>query len=120
VCTVKHLYDRWFLHKDGKLSVPAEPLLYVPTHPGREMEKDLKDAGIEKTTAEGKVDFHAYRTAYTTFVVESGANVKEAQTLLRHSSPDITMNVYARTREDRLVELAERIGIAALGQKSVH
>ena len=34
----------------------------------------------------------------------------EAQSLLRHSTPELTMNVYARARSERLGELADRVG----------
>ena len=34
-------------------------------------------------TDEGKLDFHALRTTFTTLVLESGATVKEMQTLCR-------------------------------------
>ena len=72
--------------------------------------KDLAAAGIPKVTAEGKIDFHALRTAYTTFVFEAGASVKEAQSLARHSTPDLTLNVYARSRSVRLTEIATAVG----------
>ncbi len=42
------------------------------------------------------VDFHALRTTYITLVVKSGASVKEAQELARHSDPKLTMNVYTK------------------------
>ncbi len=89
---------------------PDDPLVYLPSHPSREMDKDLEAAGIPKVTAEGKLDFHALRTAYVTFLLESGATVKEAQALARHSNPELTMNVYGRTRAGRLVEVTEKVG----------
>ena len=94
---------------------PADPLLRVPSHPARDFDKDLKRAGVEKVTDEGKLDFHACRVAYTTFVVEAGATVKEAQTLLRHSTPQITMDIYARARNGRLSEVAEMVAKRILG-----
>ena len=119
--------------KDGFLHVPTvvldellavskdkaagDRLLAVPTHTARSLDIDLERAGIEKSTDEGTVDFHALRVTYTTLVIESGANVKEAQTMLRHASPDMTMNVYARTRQDSLPRLAESIG-ETLGSQS--
>ena len=42
-------------------------------------------------------------------MVESGANLKEAQTLMRHSTPQLTMNTYARARADRLHSVAEAV-----------
>lgn len=50
---------------------PTDPLLNVPRNTAGLVYKALAAAGIPKTTAEGKVDFHALRTAYTTFVFES-------------------------------------------------
>jgi integrase len=106
------LFDRLVELAKGK--APGEALLYVPSHPARELDKDLTKAGIPKRTADGKLDFHACRVAYTTLVIEAGANVKEAQSLLRHSTPQLTMNVYARARGDRLAEVAERVGAVVM------
>jgi len=55
------------------------------------------------------VDFHASRTAYLSLVIEAVASVKEAMVLGRHSNPDLTMNTYARARENRLAELTEKV-----------
>lgn len=41
-------------------------------------------------------DFHSLRVLYVSRVVASGASVKEAQTLARHSTPLLTMNTYSR------------------------
>jgi len=96
-----------------------QPLLQVPSHPSRSLDIDLEVAGIRKWTDEGKVDFHSLRTTYTTLVVDSGANVKEAQSLLRHSTPELTMNVYARARSERLGEIADKVGECLGFEKSV-
>ena len=48
--------------------------------------------------------------AYVTLVVDSGAGAKEAQELARHSTPNLTMNVYARTQNKRLVEVVNKVG----------
>jgi hypothetical protein len=40
---------------------------------------------------------------------------KEGQALARHSTVDMTMNVYAKTRSDRLAEIAEKVGKSILG-----
>jgi len=74
------------------------------------IKRDLKLAGIPRWTPEGKVDFHACRTAYVTLVLETGASVKEAQSLARHATPNLTMNTYGRSRKGRLSELAEAVG----------
>jgi len=38
--------------------------------------------------------------------------VKEAQTLARHASPELTMNVYGVARDDRLAEAVKRVAQA--------
>ena len=106
-----------WLAESGKSKGPDEPLLYVSSHPARDLERDLKAAGIPKWTPEGKIDFHALRVAYTTLILEAGATVKEAQVLARHSTPGLTMNTYARTRMDRLHELADRTGMVISGHR---
>jgi hypothetical protein len=76
------------------------------------MDIDLEAAGIPKHAPGGKVDFHAARVAYITLVLESGVSVKEAQVLARHSTPEMTMNVYGRTRKEKLSEAVEQVAKA--------
>ena len=57
---------------------------------------DLEAAGIPYETSEGVVDFHASRGSYITHLVSSGASVKTCQTLARHSTPSLTIGVYAK------------------------
>jgi integrase len=99
-------------YKSGRPpTAPKDPLLYVPSHPARDLERDLVAAGQTKWGPGGKVDFHALRVAYVSFVLEAGATAKEAQTLARHSKPELTMNIYARARNDRLAEVAEAVAL---------
>lgn len=74
------------------------------------MDEDLKAAAIPKRTGEGKIDFHALRVCYVTLVVETGATIKEAQMFARHATPTLTMNTYARSRDERLADITEQIG----------
>jgi integrase len=89
--------------------IPERPLLYVPRDPARELDKDLRAANIPKETAEGKLDFHALRVTYINMVIDSGATVKEAQVLARHTTPELTMNVYGRAKQKRLTKAVEDI-----------
>jgi integrase len=57
---------------------------------------DLLAAGVPYETPEGVVDFHALRVAYVSNIVASGASVKVCQTLARHSTPTLTIGVYAK------------------------
>ena len=106
---VHQLYERLNRRKNARRSYPANPLLCVPAHTARAIDADLKAAGIEKWTREGKIDFHAIRVAYINFVFESNASAKETQTLARRSTLHLTMNVYGRTRDERLAAVIESI-----------
>lgn len=110
------LYAKRYSREDAKEDkIPDKPLLYVSTHPARELRKDLEDADVAyNIPGEGKVDFHSFRVTYVTLVFEAGANPKEGQTLARHASPQLTMNVYARARNERLAELVDKLGKAVL------
>jgi len=107
-------YRQSFKRANRKLRIPQNPLLYAPSHLARAMDKDLKAAGIPKHTPAGKLDFHACRVAYVSFVIEAGASVKEAQSLARHSTPNLTLNTYGRAQEQRLSELTEAVGNGVL------
>lgn len=116
--TAEELYIASFKIARKPYKAPENPLLFVPsTHLAHNLDIDLKSAGIPKLTHEGKIDFHACRVAYVTLVLESGANAKEAQSLARHSTPTLTMNIYARATKGRLAEISERVGdkIMSLG-----
>ena len=64
-------------------------------------------------------DHRQIRLGYRPFPksAEATANVKELQTLARHSTPALTLNVYAKKRDERLAEWAERIGQSVLSQR---
>lgn len=97
-----------------RLNVPDQPLLFVPTHLGEYFNQDLQKAGVPKVTPEGKLDFHALRVMYVTLVFDVDATVKEGQLLARHSTPDMTMNTYARGRMDRISMVSESVGAQVL------
>lgn len=88
------------------------PLLNAPDggHASRMLKGDLATAKIAPWTPEGRVDYHSLRGTFATLVLESGANAREAMTLLRHSTPDLTLRLYAKAREGRLTELTEKVG----------
>jgi len=94
------LRDKW------RKNAATRPLLYVPRHTARMIGEDLKAAGIK---ALGKLDFHSLRTSFISCVAAQGASVKETMTLARHSSPNLTFNIYARAEEARLAGIVEQI-----------
>ena len=112
--TAAALYRAAARRKGSTTQVPENPLLYVGSHAARDLQADLAAAGISKNAPGGKLDFHSLRTAFISRVIESGASIKEAMSLARHSSPNLTLNVYGRAREGRLAEIAEHVGAGIL------
>ena len=115
--TAAKLYEEFNARSDASLAAPERPLLYAPSHPPREMGRDLKAAGIPKIRSGEKVDSHACRGVYVSVVLEAGESVEEAQTLARHSTPDPTLNTYATARERRLAEIAEKAAERAFSER---
>ena len=110
---VKKLYASAIKQQGKRIAlkkVPENALLYVPRNCCAMLKTDLKRAGVEVLTARGKLDFHALRTAYINFVLQSKADAKTVQTLARHANFDMTLNVYGRAEEELCREAAEAVG----------
>jgi integrase len=104
------LYAKHYARLDAtKVEIPAQPLLYVPTHPTREFDKLLLLAGVPKETEDGVLVFHSLRNAFATFAGENGASFKQVQELMRHSSPQMTSR-YMRTRDEKQAKVVDAIG----------
>jgi len=63
-------------------------------------------------------DFHSLRVLFISQVVAGGASVKEAQTLARHSTPLLTMNVYSRASLLDVAGAVAGLGDLLTGQPS--
>ena len=74
----------------------GKPVFNMPQRRVAMIRFDLTAAGIEYETPSGVADFHSLRGAYVSNLVASGASVKVCQTLARHSSPSLTIGVYAK------------------------
>ena len=112
------LYKEAFSRGRAKQEFPKQPLLYVPSHPARSLDRDLKKAGIPKHNPHGKLDFHAARVAYINLLIDNGSiTPKEVQELARHSTLDMTMRVYGRTQEGRMREAVEQVGESVLSEE---
>jgi integrase len=71
------------------------PLFVVPTGLVRILDRDLKLAGIAKRDERGRtLDVHALRTTFGTLLSKGGVAPRTAQAAMRHSSLDLTMQVY--------------------------
>jgi integrase len=86
--------------KAWKLACPPNSLeLIFPNRSGnplnhnnmvnRHFNTALKKAGVER------IRFHDLRHTYASLLIEQGENIKYIQTQLGHSSPTVTLNVYA-------------------------
>ena len=74
---------------------PDMPLLRVPTGLVRILDRDLKLAGIPKRDERGwTIDVHAIRHSFGTLMSKAGVAPRTAQAAMRHSSINLTMNVY--------------------------
>jgi integrase len=83
---------------------------------GAEMlRKDLEAAGIPIKDEYGRViDFHALRHTFGSMLAAAGVHPKVAQDLMRHSTINLTMNIYTHTAlESRLDALSKLPDIKA-------
>lgn len=76
--------------------LPADALVFnVPVKLYRVLDADLRLAGIAKRDERGRsLDVHALRTTFGTLMSKSGVAPRTAQAAMRHSTIDLTMNVY--------------------------
>jgi integrase len=96
---------------DGR---PADQPIWPGTWPEKAAEMfrlDLDTAGIpyvvEGPDGPRYADFHALRHSYIALLDRSGATLKEAMQLARHSDPRLTMAVYGRAQ---LHDLGQTVG----------
>ncbi len=76
--------------------LPADtPLFNVPKGLIRILDRDLKLAGIPKRDERGRtIDVHALRHTFGTHLSKGNVMPRTAQAAMRHSTIDLTMNVY--------------------------
>lgn len=103
------LYDK-YKRNGTTISVPENPLLFVPQQVFRTIKRHYKKAGIELSNIDGVVDFHALRVTYINLVIRSGVDAKGAQTLARHSNVDLTFNTYGRANFGQMMTTIEQVG----------
>ncbi len=72
-----------------------EPLFVVADSLGKILNRDLMAAGIDKADERGRaINVHALRHTFGTLLSKGGVSPRTAQAAMRHSSIDLTMNVY--------------------------
>ncbi len=84
----------------GHSTDPATTKLFnVPDDLCKVFERDRAVAGIAKSDDRGRtVDVHALRHTFGTMLSKAGVSPRVAQAAMRHSSIDLTMNVYTDPR----------------------
>jgi hypothetical protein len=79
-------------------------LFTVPAGLVRILDRDLRLAGIPKVDERGRtVDVHAFRHTFGTLLSKGGVRPRTAQAAMRHSTIDLTMNVYT---DPKLLDVA--------------
>ena len=107
------------------------PIFNLSDRTAEMLRVDLIAAGIEYETASGVCDFHALRGCYISYLVSSGASVKVCQDLARHSTPSLTIGIYAKAAlhdiqgaleslPDQNVTITQRSTLAATGTDGRH
>jgi integrase len=77
----------------------ARPLFYVPRDFVKIFNRDLAAASIPKKDDRDRVvDLHALRHTFGTHLSKAGVAPRTAQAAMRHSSLELTMNVYTDPR----------------------
>jgi integrase len=78
------------------MRLPAgRPLFTVPRDFIKIFDRDLAAAGIAKKDERGRVvDIHALRHTFGTHLSKAGVAPRVAMAAMRHSSLDLTMNIY--------------------------
>ncbi len=82
------------------VDLPSDtPLLHVPQQLVKALDRDLAAAGIAKRDDRGRtLDVHALLHSFGTLLSAGGVTPRTAQAAMRHSSIDLTMNVYTDPR----------------------
>ena len=62
--------------------------------------------------------FHDLRSVATTALIAEGVDVKTAQTRLGHSSPQVTLGIYARATAEGDREAANKVGARGSNQRA--
>lgn len=85
--------------------VPESLVMAVPATILKTFDADLALAGIPKRDPAGRtVDLHALRHTYGTLLIRAGADIKTVQTLMRHSTPVLTLGTYVHYDRAKLRE----------------
>lgn len=106
---VADMLRQWLMTKPAR--EPVWPGKWACQRHGAEMIRiDLTAADIEYEDAHGRVaDFHALRHTFISNLARAGVHPRNAQALARHSTIDLTMNVYTHVSMTDLASDVENL-----------
>ena len=82
------------------------------------LQTDLAAAGVPYATDEGFADFHALRHLYITGLCRAGVRVSTAQALARHSTPVLTLGVYAAATDQEAARAVASLALPLASEDS--
>ena len=91
----------------GKL--PSIKAFSIPDKPSNMIKKDLAAAKIPYKTDKGQADFHSLRHSFITGLARAGVHPSVVQTLARHSTITLTMDVYTHTLREAEVDAIKKL-----------
>lgn len=97
--------------KRGQIRI-EQGLALPPIPSANTLRNDCNACGIKWDWDRSRIDFHSLRVSFVTGLGDVGTSLTKAQKLARHSSPDITANIY--TKHD-FKDLSKEVG--KLGRK---
>jgi integrase len=79
----------------------GRPVVAMPVRTAEMLAGDLRLAGVDPVDEKGRVlDFHALRHSYISQLVAAGVNPKTVQTLARHSTITLTLDLYTHIEDE--------------------
>jgi integrase len=100
--------------------LPSDTLLFASVTPEflKVFDRDLNAASIDKSDDRGRTaDIHALRHTYGSLLSAGGVSPRTAQAAMRHSSIDLTMNVYTDPRVLDVAGALDALPTLSLGAK---
>ncbi len=99
----------------------GEKLFNVPKQLVKVLDRDLAAAGIAKVDDRGRtLDVHALRHSFGSLLSAGGVAPRTAQAAMRHSSIDLTMNVYTDPRVLDVAGALDSLPMLSLDTKPNH
>ncbi len=107
VCPIPHGKGALLIRAD--LDAARAVWLAEATTPGERAKREASDF-LRHTDGAGRVaDFHGLRHTFISRVVQSGASVRVAQELARHSTPTLTIGRYSHARLNDLTRALDNL-----------